>query len=191
MPEDIGVHECHVPAYLVALGLDAGQRARVAAWYAETLWRPETVVSAHRAYPGVLDVVRWLRSQPGTEVALNTGRPEALRAPTLASLDRLGVPHGVRFDSGLLHMARDWSDSTVDAKAAALARWRADGWRIVAALDNEPANLDAMQAADADGEVLFLHAETLFVTPPRPLPRTVAGRDYDADRLAAIAATAG
>ena len=42
--------------------------------------------------------------QPGTVVAINTGRPESMRGETLESLNALGASHRVRFDPGLLFM---------------------------------------------------------------------------------------
>lgn len=63
--------------------------------------------------------------------------------------------------------------------------------RFVEAIDNEPENLAAIEAADPANEILLLHADTLYMSPPRPLARADGGRTYDADRLAAEFAMAG
>jgi hypothetical protein len=46
----------------------------------------------------------------------------------------------------------------------------------VAAVDNEPENLLAMAAADPAGEILFLHADTIFTS--QRDGRVIAGREY-------------
>ena len=49
------------------------------------------MLEAHRPFRGVLEVIRWFQLQPNTEVGLNSGRPEDLRAETLTTLNRLGA----------------------------------------------------------------------------------------------------
>jgi hypothetical protein len=51
--------------------------------------------------------------------------------------------------------------------------------RVVAVIDNEPENLEAMAHSDPTGEVLFLHASTIFLSARRSVPRTVSGAHYD------------
>jgi hypothetical protein len=51
--------------------------------------------------------------------------------------------------------------------------------RVVAVVDNEPENLEAMAQADRSGEILFLHASTIFLSARRALPRSVSGANYD------------
>jgi hypothetical protein len=178
--EDIDVHENDVDDFLVASGLPRPERQRVLAWYLEHRWTSDAIFASHRPYRGVLDVIRWFQIQPGTHVALNTGRPESLREDTLRSLNALGHEYRVRFASELLHMNRnDWEQSVTDAKVEGLRRFREAGYRIVAVVDNEPKNIEAMADGDPDAEVLFLHADTLFSSQAGATPRTVRGRDYD------------
>jgi hypothetical protein len=59
---------------------------------------------------------------------------------------------------------------------------------VIAAVDNEPANLEAMATADEAGEILFLHADTIFESPERATPRTVRGHDYAVDQVVGPAA---
>jgi hypothetical protein len=113
-------------------------------------------------------------------VGLNTGRPEALRAETLASLNELGREYRVRFESDLLHMNASPGRQTVArSKVEGLERFRESGFRVFAVVDNEPANIAVMSEADPDHEILFLHADTLFESRREPTPRTVSGKTYD------------
>ena len=54
---------------------------------------------------------------------------------------------------------------------------RSPGYRVVAVVDNEPDLIRAMAAAET-GEVLFLHADTIFASRRDPMPRTVSGSSY-------------
>lgn len=182
--DDVDVHENDVEALLVARGLPAATRRRILDWYHARRWQPETVRQAHAAYPDVMAVIRWFQIQPGTSVALNTGRPEALRADTLASLTALGAWHRVRFRADLLHMNQGgWEGDVPAAKAAGLRALAAAGYRTVAVVDNEPDVLDALARADGSGEVLFLHARTLYESRRSPPPGTPAGDRYDLPAL--------
>ena len=69
------------------------------------LLRDMALLAAHRPYQGVLDVIQWFQIQPDKSVALNTGRPEHLRAQTLQSLNALGGEYRVEFSSELLPSA--------------------------------------------------------------------------------------
>ena len=138
----------------------------------------------HRPYQGVLDVIRWFQIQPDTSVALNTGRPEHLRAQTLQSLNALGGEYRVEFSSELLHMnPRAWEEGVAQTKVAALTAFCDAGYRVFAVVDNEPCNIRAMAEADAAGEILFLHAGTLYESARTPTPRTVSGERYDITAL--------
>ncbi|MGQ0805959.1 MAG: hypothetical protein ACT4PI_19150 [Actinomycetota bacterium] len=181
---DLTVHENQVETWLAERALPAGVRERAHAWYLEQRWRPEAVLAAHRPYQGVLDVIRWFQIQPDTYVGLNTGRPESLRDETLRSLNAIGAEYRVEFTSGLLHMNPcGWEEGVAAAKVAALASFRRDGFRVVAVVDNEPDNIQAMADADEASEILFLHARTLYESKRTPTPRTVHGETYDITAL--------
>ena len=45
---------------------------------------------------------------------------------------------------------------------------RLAGHRVVAVVDNEPAIISAMAEADETGEILFLHADTIFASRREP-----------------------
>lgn len=183
-PEDVDVHENEVEKLLDRLDLAPERHEQALAWYHARRWTPESVLVAHRPYRGVLEVIRWFQIQPRTSVALNTGRPEALRAATLRCLNALGREYKVTITDDLLHMnPDDWEVDVAAHKVAGLRRFREAGYRVVAAVDNEPEIIAAMAAADATGEILFLHAQTLYRSRRDAIPRTVAGRDYELSSL--------
>jgi hypothetical protein len=179
-PEDVDVHENRLEPLLLRLGLASEARADVLSWYLERRWSSEAILASHRPYQGVMDIIRWFQLQPRTFVGLNTGRPDAIRNDTLASLNALGREYRVRFEDELLLMNPGaWEQGVQDRKARNLELFRERGFRIVAVVDNEPSNLASMSQADAAGEILFLHADTLFESGRRELPRTVVGSSYD------------
>lgn len=174
---DITVSENRVDLLLDELDLPEEVRVGALDFYREFLWSPESVLAASLPYEGVLSVIRWFQIQSGTHVALNTGRSERLRVETLESLNALGAAFRVRFEPELLCMRPD-GQAVPPAKVAGLARLREMGLRIVAVVDNEPENLRAMAAADAAGDVLFLHADTIFESQREPVGRSVGGTAY-------------
>ena len=177
--DDIRVHENHVDRFLAGLELPEAERRAIHAWYLERRWAPESILASHRPYRGVMEVIRWFMLQPRTHVGLNTGRPEPLREDTLRSLNALGREYRVAFDPSLLEMnARGWERQVAEGKAAALARFRARGYRVFAVVDNEPGNIARMIEADEEEEILFLHADTIFLSQAAGTPRTVSGRRY-------------
>jgi hypothetical protein len=182
--DDVTVHENQVDRLLRDMALPAPVAERAYRWYFEQRWQPEAVLAAHRPYQGVLDLIRWFQIQPDTSVALNTGRPDHLRTQTLQSLNALGGEYRVEFSSELLHMnPHAWEDGVAQSKVAALTAFRDAGYRVFAVVDNEPGNIRAMAEADAAGEILFVHACTLYESARTPTPRTVSGEAYDITAL--------
>jgi len=179
--EDVDVHENRVGDLLERLDLPETERSDVLRWYLDRRWTSDAILAAHRPYPGVMEVIRWFQLQPRTFIGLNTGRPEVIRRDTLDSLNALGREHRVVFEDELLHMnPGTWEEGVQDVKARGLQRFRELGFRVIAVLDNEPSNLASMARADPEGEILFLHAETLFESSRCEVPRTIAGSRYDA-----------
>lgn len=178
-PLDVAVHETQVEQLLTSFDLSDDQRDDIVSWYQRRISTPDRALMAHRPYRGVFDVIRWFQLQPDTKVAINTGRPELVREPTLAVLNAVGADHRVRFDPDLLCMsARGWGDRVPEAKVAGIDLLRAKGMRVVAMVDNEPDNLRAMSLADEAREILFLHADTIFTSQRTPMPATAVGSDY-------------
>jgi hypothetical protein len=178
--DQIDVHETEVETLLDRLDLPADVRADVVDFYVRQLWSNEAMLAAHHPYRGVMEVIRWFQLQPRTVVALNTGRPDTIRRATLHAMNELGREYRVTFpDEVLLMNAGGWGADVVGAKNVALAALRDRGMRIVAVVDNEPENLEAMAHADPTGEVLFLHASTIFLSARRALPRSASGERYE------------
>ncbi len=182
---EITTHEDNVRELLVRFGLPAADRERVAAWYERAYWSPDAVLWAHRPFSGVMEVMRWFQMQPDTFVGLNTGRTEAIREETLDCLNELGKEYKVRFTSDLLHMNPGPRDRNVPrVKAAGVQHFQRAGYRVFAAVDNEPANLAAVAEVDPSHEIMLLHADTIFESQRKALPpRSVSGDAYDLTRL--------
>ncbi|MCO5204905.1 MAG: hypothetical protein M9928_07730 [Anaerolineae bacterium] len=179
-PEDIDFHENQVSLLLKTLDVPLDERSRILTWYFDTRWSKEAIIESHRPFRGVLELIRWLQLQPNTFVGLNTGRPESLRFDTLQSLNQLGQEYRVQFTTSLLKMNPYGWEYVPRSKAVATKAFRDEGYRIVAAIDNEPQSLQAIASADVDSEILLLHADTLFETHRSALPaHTVVGRSYD------------
>ena len=69
--------------------------------------------------------------------------------------------------------------SVAEAKVAVLDELRAQGFRVVAVVDNEPENLAAMATADSGQDILFLHADTIFESQRQQGLGAVAGTSYE------------
>jgi hypothetical protein len=175
--DDITHHEDDIDHVLGSLAAPSDVRGDVAEFYRAHLWDREAVLAASRPYEGVFGVIRWLQLQTRTHVALNTGRAHHMREDTLESLNTIGAAYRVRFEPQLLFTADEGGD-VPSHKVAALDELARNGLRVIAVVDNEPENLRAMAAADPTGEILFLHADTIFKSQRLHQDRLVAGRSY-------------
>ncbi len=180
-----GVHENQVESLLEKLNIDEDARVCILDWHNQHRWSPEYILKSHQPFSGALEVVRWFQLQPKTFVGLNTGRPEILRNDTLKSLNKLGREYKVEFTDELLRMSINSREEDVgNIKTAGIKRFQEKGYRIFAFVDNEPDNLKAVSEMDSTGEVLLLHADTIFESKRTKLPRhTVKGKSYDITEL--------
>ncbi|MEC8022469.1 MAG: hypothetical protein VX223_00950 [Myxococcota bacterium] len=119
-------------------------------------------------FPGALETLRWFQMQPNTDVALNSGRPEARRDETLRTMTLLGERHKVHFDNQRLAMNPYGLNQVVRSKCEALDRFRANGYRVVAMVDDQPENAESMAQSDSCGDTLYLLAHRLFAGTRRP-----------------------
>lgn len=183
--QDLAVPENRLHRLLQRHGLAADEIERIEAFYRRHRWSSKALLEAHRPYRGVLGIIRWFQMQPGTEVALNSGRPEGLRLVTLRSLNALGEEYRVRFRSDLLHLNPNPEGCNVArAKIDGIHAFRAAGYRVVAVVDNEPVNLAAVTEANPGTDILPLHANTLFESKRMLSPQgTVRGHSYDLTAL--------
>ena len=179
-PEELGFHEEQLPGFLRAHGLSTDECDRVRRWYAEKSWTDHAFLASHRPFHGVLEVIRWFQLQERTSVALNTGRSESMRAATLKSLNALGREFRVTFTDELLLMSPTGDEADIArGKAGAILCLRAAGYRVIAMVDNEPANLRAVAEIDGAEDILLLHADTTFLSQRSTAPqRTVSGTAY-------------
>lgn len=177
---DIKVHENDVEHLLDGLGIPREVRREVTTWYLEHRWREDMIMNSHRPFPGVLPMIRWFQLQPYTTVGLLTGRPETLRAMTLRSLNEVGKPHCVVFDTDVLMMnPRDWGQHVGSAKVDGMRQFSAMGYHVFAMIDNEPQILEALADDPENEEVLLLHADTIFESRRSSMPRDIVqGKDY-------------
>ena len=182
---DIDVHENHMESLLSRMRLPDGKAESILDWVTGNLWTPKNILEAHLPFAGVMEVMRWLQIQPHTCVGLNTGRPEYMRAETLHCLNHLGEEYKVRFTDELLHMSPNgWDASMEQPKVEGVRYYRDLGFRVVAFIDNEPDNLLAVSEAEGNGEIMLLHADTIFETTKRHLPTSsVSGNQYDLAQL--------
>jgi len=177
---DIDVHEAVLPVLLERYPLPAQAASEIEAWYKAHYWSSETIEASHAAYAGVLEIIRWFQMQPQTYVGLNTGRYEILRKDTLLSLNRLGQLHGLHFTDELLIMRPDdWTEKLSVRKVQGIQHFQAQGYRIFAFVDNEPANLAAVAQA-MPGDELLLHPDTIYLSARDELPsQSVQGIAYE------------
>ena len=175
------MHENHVEKLIWQLSLTISEKKYIHEWYLKNRWSNAFIVNFHQAYAGVFDVLRWFKIQPNTHVGLNTGRPESVREATLACLNCLGDQYNVQFANDQLYMNEgDWEHKTEEAKQAGLHYFIDAGYRLVSFVDNEPANLKAVEFIATEHNILLLHAATLFETSLQVLPsQAITGNSYD------------
>ncbi len=183
--DDIDFHEEHVTGFLDRLQLSREHQLKFLYRYEPLFMIMAADPYIHVPFGGVFDVIRWFQEIPGTFVGLNTGRPEALRKDTLVSLNILGAPNGVAFSNDLLFMKPEtWEGTVACLKAEGVRYFQEKGYRVCAFVDNEPENLRAVADMDGSGEILLLHANTLFQSDARIMPdHAVQGTVYDISTL--------
>ncbi|OPX93440.1 MAG: hypothetical protein A4E58_02937 [Syntrophorhabdus sp. PtaB.Bin006] len=178
---DIDFHEDHVSGLLERLSIPSHQRKTMLALFEERLISATAFPESQRPFHGVLDVIRWFQEQPNTFVGLNTGRPEALRSNTLKTLNTWGRWHHVVFQNELLFMRSPKENENIPGiKVAGIRHFERCGYHTFAFVDNEPENLFAVGTADPKGEILLLHADTIFKSNLAIVPKhAVRGKIYD------------
>lgn len=157
-------------AIAAGAGLRGAARDEAAAALRRAWSRPDAVLAAHRPFRGVLEVIRWFQLQPNTVVALNTGRLESQRLETLRQLNTLGGEYRVQFPSELLCMRQCRTEAVATAKVRGIETLRTRGYHIVAAVDNEPAYLQAIAAAGPERELLTFDSRDLHDTRRQTVP---------------------
>jgi len=139
-------------------------REDINTWCTNNFWSKAAILDSHKPFNGVLDVIRWFQLQPNTVVGINTSRSESLRADTLKILNTLGEEYHVTFDDALLFMNNGVTAAL--GKVEGIRHFRDLGFRIVAMIDNEQANLEAVAKSDPLGEMLLIHADIIISSSP-------------------------
>jgi hypothetical protein len=185
--DDIGVGEFGVSRMMAELGIAEHVRSSALNWFGEHAWSGPVIRYGHRPFPGVMDVIGWLQAQARTFVGLNTGRPETMRKETLLCLNRIGTAHGVSFSDRLLFMnPHEQGVGIPESKVEGIGYFQDMGFRVVAFVDNEPENLEAVSAFDREGDILLLHADTVYSSDKDRVPKhAVSGKIYDPRSFAA------
>ncbi|MEN6315759.1 MAG: hypothetical protein ABFD25_16105 [Clostridiaceae bacterium] len=184
--DDISFHEKNLDQWIERLGIHENTRTAILRWYKTDYWSTSTIMSAHRPFAGVMDVIRWFQIQPNTHVGLNTGRNESARSDTLRALNQIGKEYRVEFRENHLYMSPyPWGENIVSVKVEGVRHFLQKGYRVCAFIDNEPENLLSVASMDNDDEILLLHADTIFASKRRHLPaRAIGGSSYDITELA-------
>ncbi len=135
-------------------------------------WSPRAVLGAHQPFAGMLEVLRWFKHQPHVHVAANTSRGEDRREETEQALATLGAHYGVRLSADFLHLASpEPGEATAAAKVRGVEHFRRQGFRVVAVVDDNVHQLQAIGEALADPGLKLVHAAGLVRSlPSSPAP---------------------
>ena len=182
----VTMHEDRAEDLLDSLDLPASVREQVGLWYRSTRWSSKAILESHRPYHGVMEVMRWFQLQPNTYVGLNTGRNETVRQDTLRSLNFLGEEYKLELSDHLLFMNQGLPDRSVpQVKVDGVNYFRNLGYRVLAMIDNEPENLQAISEMPTADDVMLLHADTIFLSQRQRLPQaSISGNVFDLTELA-------
>lgn len=186
--DEIWMAESRLAELLALRGVPPAEQAAVLSSYAQHAWSAPALRYWQTALPGAMQMVAWFQQQPRTSVALVTGRSAWMRADTLHCVNSLGAPHGVSFtEAQLFTCSANWEDEHLPSmKVAGLQHYSAQGFNVLAFIDNEPANLAAVAGDPLASACLLLHADTVFETDRALLPaRAVSGSSF---HLAALQA---
>jgi beta-phosphoglucomutase-like phosphatase (HAD superfamily) len=178
---NLGYDDITMPAHdigtiLREFAIPAASREGIAAWCKENYWSRAAILSSHKPFHGVLDVIRWFQLQPNTFVGLNSSRSESLRTDTLRILNTLGEEYHVKFDDALLSMNNGLP--IPQGKLDGIRHFKDLGYRIVAVIDNEPENLEAIATSDPASEMLLLHADIIIKSSPARAGNNVMRRNF-------------
>lgn len=180
--EDIIFEEWHIQDWLPRIVSEQIERERIVKFVRSEMWQEETILLSHRPFRGVLEIIRWFQIQDNTTVGLNTGRSSSLKEITLNSLNVLGKEYRVQFSPDLLYMnplQNKLEKDITSYKAKGIQFFQENGYKVIAFVDNEPANLKVIEDIIGDPDILLLHADTMFGSSRELIPeRSVVGQEY-------------
>lgn len=185
--DNIVFEEWSIQHWLPKIIDDEAVRKDIVQFVRKEMWEKATIMLSHRPFRGVLEIIRWFQIQDDVEIGLNTGRSVELRDITLKSLNILGREFRVNFDTDLLYMnpmPNEEGKDITSYKAKGIQHFENCGYRVIAFIDNEPANLKAVADTLDNEELLLLHADTMFGSSRRLRPdEAVVGRDYEISEI--------
>ena len=172
---------CNVPVYEMEL---------IVKWYKSQFWESVTMIESNLPFPGVFEIINWVRNQPNTFVGLNTGRYDIIRRATLYSLNNIAKKYSkdLQFSNELLYMNLNIPGENVpESKVRGLNYFEELGYRVISMLDNEPSNLEAIQRDFCNNDdILLLHADTIFISKfevNSSSDMIISGREYNLSDL--------
>lgn len=153
--------------------VDHCERERLLVAFERLCWSPEAVSATQQPFLGVLEMLRWLRMQPGVFVALNSSRPESRREETVQALLTLSRRFGLRFSEDLLFLRGEPTRPAEPyrSKVQGVQHYRRLGYKVVAVLDDDSEALAAIGREASAPELLLVQAGDLAAA----LPDSVAG----------------
>lgn len=151
--------------------VDRGERERLLVAFERLCWSPEAVSPTSQPFLGVLEMLRWLRMQPGVFVALNSSRPESRREETVQALRTLSSRFNLRFSEDLLFLREGQRDAArpYQSKVDGVEHYRRLDYRVVAVLDDDPEALAAIGREGSAPELLLVQAGDLAAALPAPV----------------------
>jgi beta-phosphoglucomutase-like phosphatase (HAD superfamily) len=175
--DDIAIPVQDISTILRGVAIPASSREEIALWCKDNFWSKAAILGSHKPFNGVLDVIRWFQLQPNTFVGLNTSRSEIFREDTLRILNTLGEEYHVMFDDTLLSM--NTGCPKPQGKVEGIRHFKDSGYHIVAVIDNERENLEAIAKNDQKGEMLLLQAEIILNSSPARRSNTIQDNYFD------------
>jgi hypothetical protein len=159
VPADVVPGEAGLRRLFEARGLSYAVRDDLLGVCHRYAWSPDAVIGAHEPCLGMLEVLRWMQTQPGVAVVLNSSRCELRRDETLQALRTLCRHYHMRLDETRLHLSPYGERSGVRAKTLGVQHFRKLGLVPVAVVDDDAEELRAIEKVLGDPTVLCLVSE--------------------------------
>ncbi len=169
-------------ALFEAHAVDRAERERLLVAFERLCWSPEAVSANRQPFLGVLEMLRWLRMQPGVFVALNSSRPESRREETVQALRTLSRHFGLRFSEDLVFLRSGQRDPQHphQSKVDGVEHYRRMGYRVVAVLDDDSEALAAIGTQSSSPDLLLVQAGDLAAALPAPVDEGRSASDHPA-----------
>jgi hypothetical protein len=173
-PSEVVPGEAGLRRLFEARGLSYAAREELLGLCERFAWSPDAVIGAHEPCLGMLEVLRWMQTQPGVAVVLNSSRSDRRREETLQALRTLCRHYGMRLDETRVHLNPSGDVvGGVRAKALGIAHFRRLGLVPVAVVDDDAESVRALASTLDDPNVLCLVGAPFVKTGTRAAERPV------------------